>query len=337
MNNIYKGTVSYNLGKNILFDKIDYGENFLILYSNTNAHKQIFQNFMRQVKDNNSIVFFVSHSKNELSFSFDVRKFIFNNINDEVIQDLRSQLEKCFSEIEEDNKTMLLIADWSNADLSGCEIFLPFLKGLIEKSQSLNPPGWKRKYRGIQFKTPFFLVNAFEAAELDDEFVQELTDMHKRVYLMQENLNTFLLPAISPSQEIIFPKQHVLPQKLLENLVKDNLELVMLLFLEDGDKSGYQILKDIAKHFQCILSQGTLYPLLYQLEKEGKIAKLNGKGREVIYSLTEQTKTELKMKKENCLKGYQHLASFFERGGGGDGKKRIKKSVNKKNTLNLES
>ena len=312
MDNIYKGTVSYNLGKNILFDKIDYGENFLILYSNTNAHKQIFQNFMRQIKDRNSIIFFVSHSKNELNFSFDVRKFIFNNINDEVIQDLRSQLEKCFSEIEENNKAILLIADWSNADLKNCETFLPFLEGIIKKSQSLNPPGWKRKYRGMQYKTPSFLVNAFEATKLDDEFTQELVKMHKRVYLMQENLNTFLLPAISPSQETIFPKHHVLPQKLLENLVKENLELVILLFLEDGDKSGYQILKDIAKHFHCILSQGTVYPLLYRLEKEKKITKLNGKGREVVYSLSEETKNELKSKKENCLKGYQHLASFFE-------------------------
>ena len=85
---IYRGVISYNLGKNVLFDKIEHGENLLILYSNTNAHKQIFQNFMRQIKDNNSIVFFVSHSKNELNFSSDVRKFIFNNINDEVIQDL---------------------------------------------------------------------------------------------------------------------------------------------------------------------------------------------------------------------------------------------------------
>ena len=269
---------------------------------------------MRQIKDKNSIVFFVSHSKNELNFSSDVRKFIFNNINDEVIQDLRSQLEKCFNEIEENNKTMLLIADWSNADLSGCEIFLPFLKELIKKSQGLNPPGWKRKYRGIQFKTPFFLVNAFETTELDDEFAQELTNMHKRVYLLQENLNTFLLPAISPSQEIIFPKHHVLPQKLLEKLVKENLELIIFLFLEDEDKSGYQILKDIAKHFHCILSQGTLYPLLYQLEKGNKIAKQNGKGREVVYTLTQEAKNELKLKKENCLKAYQHLASFFENG-----------------------
>jgi DNA-binding PadR family transcriptional regulator len=95
--------------------------------------------------------------------------------------------------------------------------------------------------------------------------------------------------------------------------VKDNLELITLLFLEDNSKSGYQILKDIAKHFHCILSQGTLYPLLYHLEKENKIAKQSGKGREIVYTLTQETKNELKSRKETALKSYQHLASFFEK------------------------
>ena len=121
---------------------------------------------------------------------------------------------------------------------------------------------------------------------------------------------------ISPSLETIFPKYHILQQEVLEKLLKDNLELVTFLLLERGDKSGYKLLKDIAQNFHCILSQGTLYPLLYQLEKENRIMKQNGKGREVIYSLTQETKNELKSKKETCLKSYQHLASFFESGGG---------------------
>lgn len=160
---------------------------------------------------------------------------------------------------------------------------------------------------------PFTLVNAFEITNLKDEFIHQILKLHQRVYLLQENLNTFLLPATSPSLETIFPKFHVLQQEVLQKLVKDNLELVVLLLLESGNKSGYQILKDIASHFHCILSLGTLYPLLYQLEKEGKITKQNGKGREVIYALTQETKSQLKSRKENCLKSYQHLASFFER------------------------
>ncbi len=308
-----KAAVSYNLGKNILFDNIDYGENFLILYSNTNNHKQIIQNFMRQMADKDSILLYISHKANQLNFTFDVRNYFFNMISENVIQDLKSQLDKYFDEMEKESKTMFLVADWSNGDLRNCETFLPFLDSLIKKSQGLSP-GWKRKYHiKIKQKTPFLLVNAFETTNLDNEFIQELIGMHKRVYLMQENLNTFLLPTISPSQETIFPKHHTLPQKALERLAKTNLELITLLFLEDNGKSGYQILKDIASHFHCILSQGTLYPLLYQLEKENKITKQNGKGREVVYTLTQEAKNELKLRKENCLKAYQHLANFFEK------------------------
>ena len=160
---------------------------------------------------------------------------------------------------------------------------------------------------------PFTLVNAFEITNLKDEFIHQILKLHQRVYLLQENLNTFMLPATSPSLETIFPKFHVLQQEVLQKLAKDNLELVALLLLESGNKSGYQILKDIASHFHCILSLGTLYPLLYQLEKENKIVKQNGKGREVIYTLTQDAKNELRLRKETCLNAYQHLASFFEK------------------------
>lgn len=115
---IYKGVISYNLGRNVLFDKIGYGENFLVLYNNTNAHKQIFQNFMRQMAGNGSILLYVSHKTNQLSFPFNVRNYFFNVINDNIIQELKNQIDKCFGEMEKSNNNMLLIADWSNASLN---------------------------------------------------------------------------------------------------------------------------------------------------------------------------------------------------------------------------
>ena len=174
--------------------------------------------------------------------------------------------------------------------------------------------GWKRKY-GNKNKTNSMLINAFETSKLDGQFIQQLISLHKRVYLLQGNASTFSLPTLSRSSGSIFPNSHVLPQEVLEKLTKDNLKLITLLFLEKGSKSGYQILKGIANQFHCILSQGTLYPLLYQLEKENKIQKQNGKGREVIYSLSPSTKEQLKQEKETSIKAYQHLASFFEGGG----------------------
>lgn len=312
MVDIVKGLLSYNLDKNVLFDKIKYGENFLILHNNTDNHKQIFQNFMKQMANNKSILVYISHKTNQLNFGFNVRNFSLNIVNEEVIQDLKTELDKCFKEMEKKTRNMILISDWSKFNLNNCETFLPFLESLIKKSKGLIPSGWKRKYRETRQKTPFTLINAFETTNLNPEFIQKLIQLNQRIYLLQGNINTFSLPAISPSSETVFPKAHVLPQNILEKLAKDNLELIIHLLLEKNNKSGYQILKEIANQFHCILSQGTLYPLLYQLEKENKIIKQNGKGREVIYSLNDKTKEQLKSKKEICLKAYQHLASFFE-------------------------
>ncbi len=267
---------------------------------------------MKHMANNNSILFYVSHKANQLDFGFGVQNFSFSVIDEDILHNLKNQLDKCFDEMEKNNKEMILISDWSKADLNKCEIFLPFLESLIKKSIGVTPSGWKRRYKDVKRKTPFMLVNAFEINNLGNEFIQQIMQLHKRVYLLQENINTFFLPTISPSLETVFPKSHVLQQDVLEKLVKNNLELITLLLLEKGNKSGYQVLKEIASHFHCILSQGTLYPLLYQLETEKKIMKQNGKGREIIYSLTQETKNELKPRKESCLRSYQHLASFFE-------------------------
>ena len=309
--------ISYNLGKNILFDKINYGENILVLYQDTNNHQQIFRNFLKQFPDNDSILFYVSHKANQLCFNFNIQTFSFNVITEDTIHELKSKLNKSFEKMEKTGTNLFLVCDWSKADLSSCEIFLPFLESLIEKSRGIIPSGWKRTYKSIKQKTPFTLINAFETTNLEGHFIHQLLPLHQRIYLMQENFNTFLLPAISPSLQTIFPKSHVLPQETLEKLTKDNLELIALLLLEREGKSGYQILKEIAGHFHCILSQGTLYPLLYQLEKKGKVIKQNGKGREVIYSLNKKTREELQSQKETAVRAYQHLASFFEIGKGG--------------------
>ncbi len=268
--------------------------------------------------NNHSLLFYLAHTSNQLYSNSENRNIQFNVINEETLHQIKSQLEQGFREREKNNQEMVLISDWSKANVQNCPLFLPFLEELIKKSRGLSPAGWKRKYRDtMKTKTPFLLINAFETTKLEGDFIQHLISLHQRVYLLQGNVSTFSLPNLSPSLETIFPKSRVLPQEVLEKLTKNNLELITLFFLERNDKSGYQILKDIAHHFHCILSQGTLYPLLYQLEKQNRIVKRNGKGREVVYSLTPETRNQLKSEQETALQAYQHLASFFELRGGG--------------------
>ncbi|MDP3027769.1 MAG: PadR family transcriptional regulator, partial [Nanoarchaeota archaeon] len=274
-----------------------------------------YNKFIQQFPQDNSIIFRVCRKNNSFKPDFRIREFSFNILDKSILHQIQNELNKCYKEVEEKGKSLLLIFDWGSwmkkYDNVPQEIFLSFLRNILKKGQGVSPPGWKRKSKTIQTKYPMLIINSFIPDKLETEFINEIIPLHKRVYLFQKNDSLLSFPGISPYQETIFPQKHTLPPEILEKLVKDNLEIFCLVFLEKDNQSGYHILKNIANHFHCILSQGTLYPVLYSLEKQGKIIASNGKGREKIYALSQKEKEELKNKKQQLLQGFQHLASFF--------------------------
>ena len=319
-----KGTISYNLDQNILFDNFEFGNSFLLFYQkDTKSLHSIYNKFIQQFPKDESIIFHVCRKGNSFELGFGIRKFSFNLLDKSILHQIQKKLDVCFKEVEEKYKSLLLVFDWGSwmkeYDDVPQEIFLSFLRNILKKGQRVSPPGWKRKYKISQTKYPMLIINSFIPDKLESSFLNELVSLHKRIYLFQKNDSLMSFPGISPHHETIFPQKHTLPPEILEKLVKDNLEILCLVFLEMNNQSGYSILKNIANHFHCILSQGTLYPALYSLKKQEKITVTNGKGREKIYVLSQKGKKELENKKQQLLQGFQHLASFFE--GGGVGKK----------------
>jgi DNA-binding PadR family transcriptional regulator len=57
--------------------------------------------------------------------------------------------------------------------------------------------------------------------------------------------------------------------------------------LRQNSSHGYALIADIHKQFDVLLSPGTLYPLLYSLEKKGMIS-IEQDGRRKNYILTEK-------------------------------------------------
>ncbi|MDP2926099.1 MAG: PadR family transcriptional regulator [Nanoarchaeota archaeon] len=311
-----KGTISYNLNGKILFDNFKFGDSFLLFYQeDTKTIQSCYDKFIQQFPQDNSIIFHVCRKNNCFAPDSRIKEFSFNLLDESILHQIQKELNKCYKEVEEKSKSLLLILDWGSwmkeYDNIPKEIFLAFLRNILKKGRGVSPPGWKRKYKTIQKKYPLLIINSFIPDRLDTDFVNELVSSHKRIYLFQKNDSLLSFPGISPYQETIFPQKHTLPPEILEKLVKDNLEILCLVFLEKDSQSGYNILKNIANHFHCILSQGTLYPVLYSLEELGKIIASNGKGREKIYTLSQKGEEELKNKKQQLLQGFQHLASFF--------------------------
>ncbi len=58
--------------------------------------------------------------------------------------------------------------------------------------------------------------------------------------------------------------------KIDNNLIKGNTRMLVLSIIETGSKYGYEIIKelDARSYGTFILKEGTLYPILHDLEKE---------------------------------------------------------------------
>lgn len=72
-----------------------------------------------------------------------------------------------------------------------------------------------------------------------------------------------------------------------DHLVKSFLDIIVLSMLKQNASHGYALIADIHKRFDVLLSPGTLYPLLYSLEKQGLIS-IEQEGRRKNYLLTER-------------------------------------------------
>ncbi len=65
--------------------------------------------------------------------------------------------------------------------------------------------------------------------------------------------------------------------KIEKSLLSGSTPLLVLSLLKDGDMYGYEMIEELAKRSDdtFLLKEGTLYPLLHALEKEGLIHSYN--------------------------------------------------------------
>jgi len=71
----------------------------------------------------------------------------------------------------------------------------------------------------------------------------------------------------------------------IENMVKMFLDVIVLAMVSGEPKHGYKIIAELHKTFGVLLSPGTLYPLLYNLE-EMNLVTVNEIKRRKLYKLT---------------------------------------------------
>ncbi len=102
---------------------------------------------------------------------------------------------------------------------------------------------------------------------------------------------------------------NVLQEKILdeinERIVKNFLDIVVMEKLKSESLSGYDFIAYINKRFNMLISAGTVYSLLYSLERK-QLIEGSGEERRRTYKLTEKGSQtiDIILKEQKTIKSY---------------------------------
>jgi len=95
-------------------------------------------------------------------------------------------------------------------------------------------------------------------------------------------------------------------------IVKNFMDILIMTELRDSPMSGYDAISFIHKKFRLLVSSGTVYSLLYSLERDGLIeGKFNNRKR--VYVLTEKGEETVQAIQEASEQIQTFMSNLFKR------------------------
>lgn len=92
---------------------------------------------------------------------------------------------------------------------------------------------------------------------------------------------------------------------MYRRLIKSFLDVLILAELRNGPMSGYDVIAFIHRKFRLLVSSGTVYSLLYSLERDGLIEG-SWNQRKRVYMLTDRGEETIKaiLEANDKIKGF---------------------------------
>jgi len=95
-------------------------------------------------------------------------------------------------------------------------------------------------------------------------------------------------------------------------IVKNFMDLLIMAELKDSPMSGYDVISFIHKKFRLLVSSGTVYSLLYSLERDGFIeGKFSNRKR--VYALTVKGEETIQTIQEASEQIQTFISNIFKR------------------------
>ena len=97
-------------------------------------------------------------------------------------------------------------------------------------------------------------------------------------------------------------------EKLQRRVVQNFMDIIILTEMKKGSLSGYDVIGLVQKRFGLLMSSGTVYSLMYSMERDGWIKGV-WNSRKRVYELTEKGEQNIKA----ITKANKEVQDFLKR------------------------
>ena len=234
------------------------------------------------------------------------------------IQELNEKLQKMYRQVPSNYHTLRVVVDFSSLTApSSLEAVIGCVKGIMEKrNERIHLPWTRVRYRARKVTAPFPLRSliAFNIESLPNEIISTLLGIHENVVISARNEYTMSLLNYRFGEMPDLISVETIPRKAVEKIVKKHLETIILSLLLRSPMCGYDLIRTIYQRYHTFLSQGTVYPLLYDLERHGLLSIVkSGSPRSKVYAVTDSGREEAKTKINDFISAQKYLLESIQR------------------------
>ncbi len=134
-----------------------------------------------------------------------------------------------------------------------------------------------------QFQKKSSILCGYDVAKISPAIIRDLVATHDKLILMAGDVSILSGEAL----------EKFIADESLERYVKNDLKMIIFALLMNNPMCGTDIIKEIHKNFNILLSPGTIYPLLHSLEKRGFV-QYDYVVKKKIYKLSEISLDQVK-------------------------------------------
>ncbi len=173
----------------------------------------------------------------------------------------------------------------------------------------------ERRIHGLLEGIEAATISSFNLNYLTQDFVNELIKMHDRVMLTTQEGKTSMVFHNRRAKPVHIPRIEVISSEIMEHSVKKALHFLILAMLRQRPMCGFDIIKSLVENFNVLLSQGTVYPILYSLEKDGYLKTvIKSDNKTKLYVPTEKAISYIDRQIKEYIQAQEKILSLISRG-----------------------